>query len=185
VSRYAPIELLHADHELSAFDCGSVAQTDWLRERALQAQQADTARVYVACLAGQKRVVGYYALAAGSVRPEHSPARLIRGAGRYAIPVVLLTRLGVDVSEQGRGLGAALVRDALLQTAWIADRIGVRALLIHAQSEEAAAFYRHLTPEFEPSPTDPLHLILLVKDLRRGIAQAAIARSDERAVTDG
>jgi GNAT superfamily N-acetyltransferase len=185
VSRYAPIELLTPDHDLSAFDCGSVAQTEWLRERALQAQQSDTARVHVACLAGSTRVVGYYALAAGSVEHENAPPRLTRGAGRYPVPVVILTRLGVDVAEQGRGLGAALVRDALLQTAWTADRIGVRALLIHAQDEQAATFYGHLSSAFEPSPTDPLHLILLMKDLRRAIALAAAVRSDERRVTRG
>ena len=172
MSRYAPIELLNADHDLSLFDCGSEAQTAWLRERGLQAQRAETARVYVACLAGGKRAVGYYALAAGSVLPESAPARVTRGAGRYAAPVVVLARLGVDVTEQGRGLGGALVRDALLQTAWIADRIGVRALLVHAEDEGAAAFYRHLTPAFEPSPTDPLHLMLLLKDLRRAISEA-------------
>lgn len=185
MSRYAPIELLNADHDLSVFDCGSEAQTAWLRDRALQAQQAETARVYVACLSGDARVVGYYALAAGSVRPETAPRRSARGAGRYAIPVVVLTRLGVDVTEQGRGLGAALVRDALLQSAWIADRIGVRALLIHAENEEAAAFYQHLHAGFEPSPTDPLQLVLLMKDLRQAIAQAAAARRDEPRVSDG
>jgi GNAT superfamily N-acetyltransferase len=177
VSRYAPIELLNPDHDLSAFDCGSDAQTEWLRERAIQAQQADTARIHVACLAGSTRVVGYYALAAGSVSHEDAPACLAKGAGRYPVPVVILTRLGVDLDEQGRGLGGALVRDALLQTAWIADRMGVRALLIHAEDERAAAFYRHLTPAFEPSPTDPLHLLLLLKDLRRAIGEAAATRT--------
>lgn len=169
MSRYAPIELLTSDHDLSTFDCGSGAQTAWLRERALQAQQAETARAYVACRAGTNRVVGYYALAAGSVEPEDAPARLTRGAGRYAVPVVILARLGVDATEQGRGLGAALVRDALLQTVWVADRLGVRALLIHAENDDAAEFYRHLSTAFEPSPTDPLHLILLMKDLRRAV----------------
>jgi GNAT superfamily N-acetyltransferase len=169
VSRYAPIQLLTSNHDVSAFDCGSDAQTAWLRDHALQAQQAETARVYVACLAGSNRVVGYYALAAGSVGPEDAPARLTQGAGRYAIPVVILARLGVDATEQGRGLGAALVRDALLQTVWVAERLGVRALLIHAENEAAAEFYRNLCTAFEPSPTDPLHLVLLMKDLRRAV----------------
>ncbi len=177
MSRYAPIALLTPDHDRSIFDCGSAEQTSWLRQHGLIAQQADTARVHVACPAGESRVVGYYALAAGSVRRDGAPPRVAQGTGQYPIPVVILTRLGVDVQEQGRGLGAALVRDALLQTAWFADRVGVRALLIHAESEAAAAFYRHLTPAFEPSPTDPLHLVLLIKDLRREIRRAAEARS--------
>jgi GNAT superfamily N-acetyltransferase len=175
VSRYAPIELLNVGHDRSAFDCGSEAQTAWLRQHALAAQQADTARVYVVCEAGSLRVAGYYALSAGSVSREAVPARIALGTGRYPVPVVILTRLGVDTREQGRGLGAALVRDALLQTAWIADRIGVRALLIHAENEVAVEFYRHLSSSFEPSPTDPLHLILLTKDLRRAVAQASSA----------
>jgi GNAT superfamily N-acetyltransferase len=181
VSRYAPIELLGPDHERSAFDCGSEPQTAWLRVHALTAQQADTARVYVACPVGTRRVVGYYALAAGAVRPESAPARLTQGAGRYPIPVVILTRLGVDAGEQGRGLGAALVRDALLQSVWISERIGVRALLVHAEDDTAAAFCQHLAPAFERSPTDALHLILLMKDLRRAVAVAGRNRSSDRA----
>ena len=179
MSRYAPIALLTPDHDRSTFDCGSAAQTSWLRQHALLAQQAETARVYVACESGESRVVGYYALAAGEVRREDAPPRVAQGTGQYPIPVIILTRLGVDVGEQGRGLGAALVRDALLQTAWSAERVGVRALLIHAESEAAAAFYRHLTPAFEPSPTDPLHLVLLMKDLRRAIRRASEASPHE------
>lgn len=175
MSRYAPVALLNADHDRSTFDCGSDAQSAWLREHALRAQQADTARVYVACEAGRFAVAGYYALTAGSAAREAASPRATRGTGRYPVPVVILTRLGVHMGEQGRGLGAALVRDALLQTAWIAQRIGVRALLIHAENDAAVAFYRHLTPAFEASPTDPLHLILLMKDLRRAIALAASA----------
>lgn len=167
------IEGLTADHDVAGFDCGSAEQTSWLRRRALDAQRADTAQVYVACEAGSTRVIGYYALAAGSVAMEVAPARVTAGIGRYPVPVVILARLGVDVAAQGRGLGSALVRDALLQVAWISERIGVRALLIHAETAEAAAFYRRIDPAFEPSPTDPLHVILLVKDLRTAIRTAA------------
>jgi len=180
VSRYAPIELLTKDHDRSDFDCGSVEQTAWLRRYALLAQQADTARVYVVCRRGESRVVGYYALTAGSVEPEGAPERLAAGAGRYPIPVVILTRLGVDVAEQGRGVGTALVRDALLQVAAVATRVGVRALMIHAESPEAARFYMHYDPSFERTPGDPLHLVLLLKNIRAAIRRAA----DERAVSD-
>jgi GNAT superfamily N-acetyltransferase len=166
-------EILTADHDVSAFDCGSEAQTVWLRRYALQAQRSDAARVYVACAAGTRRVVGYYALAAGSVAHDSAAPRITQGLGRYPVPVVVLTRLGVDVKEQGRGFGAGLVQDALLQTALIADRIGVRALLIHAETQEAAAFYRRLSPAFIESPSDPHDLILLLKDLRSGLRDAA------------
>jgi len=171
VSEYAAVETLAADHQTEAFDCGSPAHTEWLRNLGLQAQQAGTSRVYVVCRAGERSVVGYHALAAGSVEPEHTPPRTQRGTGHHPIPVVLLTRLGVDLSEQGRGLGAALVKDALRRVAAVGQEIGVRALLIHAESEQAREFYMHLA-EFEPSPTDPLHLYLLMKDLRATIADS-------------
>lgn len=169
MSRYGPAEPLTTEHETEDFDCGSAAQTNWLRRHALQAQQAGTSRVYVVCLAGSRRVVGYHALAAGSVEREGAPTRVQRGTGHHPIPVVILTRLGVDVSEQGRGLGKALVKDALQRVASAGLEIGMRALLIHAESERARAFYEHIA-EFEPSPTDPLHLFLLMKDLRATIA---------------
>lgn len=168
MSEFTAIEILTGDHKTEEFDCGSPAQTSWLRTHALQAQQAGTSRVYVVCLAGGKRVVGYHALAAGSVEHEESPERVRRGVGRHPIPIVLLTRLGVDLEQQGRGLGAALVKDALQRAAVVGKEIGVRALLIHAESERARDFYVHLA-EFEPSPTDPLHLYLLMKDLRATI----------------
>jgi len=175
VSRYSRVEPLSADHDVSAFDCGSEAQTTWLKRHALQAHQSDTARVYVVCGRGTRAVVGYYALAAGSVASENAPTRVTKGAGRYPIPVVILTRLGVDLGEQGKGLGSALVRDALFQVASIAERVGVRALLIHAETPEVVRFYQRIDSGFEPSPTDPLHLILLMKDLRAAIREAATA----------
>ena len=168
MSRYSPVDLLTERHETDEFDCGSDAQTDWLRKHALQAHHAGTSRVYVVTLAGARRVVGYHALAAASVEREDTPARVKRGTGRHPIPVILLARLGVDVTEQRRGLGAALVKDALQRAAAAGHEIGVRAVPIHAEREAARDFYLHLA-EFEPSPTDPLHLYLLMKDLRATI----------------
>ena len=165
---FAPIVPLGSEHDAADFECGSDAQNDWVRRHALQAHRSGTSRVYVLTRAGSPRVLGYFALAAGSVEQASAPARVRQGAGRYPIPVVLLTRLGVDRSVQGRGLGAALVRDALLRVDQAADTIGVRALLIHCESAAARAFYEHLA-EFEPSPTDPLHLLLLMKDLRAAL----------------
>jgi len=184
VTRYGRVELLTVDHDVSAFDCGSEAQTTWLRRHALQAHRADTAKVYVICRGGTNYVVGYYALAAGSVSHEHAPPRLTKGIGRYPIPVIILTRLGVDVREQGRGLGSELVRDALLQSVSIAGRVGVRALVIHAETSDAATFYRRISSAFEASPTDPLHLVLLVKDLRQTISDAVDLAAARRALAD-
>jgi GNAT superfamily N-acetyltransferase len=169
VSRYSSPGRLTSQHETSEFDCGSDAQTSWLRKHALQAQAAETSVVYVVCRADERRVVGYFALAAGSVASLEAPPLITKGAGRYRVPVILLTRLGVDLKEQGRGLGEALMKEVLLRTAEAANTIGARALLIHAESEAARSFYEHLG-EFERSPTDPLHLYLLMKDLRATLA---------------
>jgi predicted N-acetyltransferase YhbS len=173
VTDYRRVEPISADHDAEAFDCGSEAQTQWLRRHALQAHRSDTAKVYVICRRGTNDVAGYYALSAGSVSHDQLPPRLTKGLGRYPVPVVILTRLGVDIRDQGRGLGHELVRDALLQAASVAARIGVRALPIHAETSEAAAFYRRIGTSFEASPTDPLHLLLLMMDLRATITSAA------------
>jgi GNAT superfamily N-acetyltransferase len=126
----------------------------------------DTSKVRVVTRAGSERVVGYYALAAGSVELAGASARVAKAMPRYPVPVVILTRLGVDRSEQGRGLGRALLKDALVRVASASEVIGARALLVHCEDEPAKAFYQHFG-EFEASPTDPLHLFLLVSDLRR------------------
>jgi len=176
VSRYGPVEALGPHHDVSSFDCGSVAQSAWLRRHGLQAHRSATARVYVVYLKGTSTVVGYYALSSGSVAPAGVPRRVTKGTGRHSIPVVILTRLGVDGTEQGHGLGSALVRDALFQVLLVAEVVGVRALLIHAETPEAAAFYRGIDPGFVSSPTDSLHLILLIKDLRMALRDALKAR---------
>lgn len=166
--RFGEVEQLTPDHRLGDFDCGSDAQTAWLHEYALQSQAGGMAKVYVLRRLADDRVVGYYALSTGAVLHADAPARLTKGTGRYPVPVIVLTRLGVDSSEQGQGLGRALVKDAFLRVNTAADIIGVRALLIHANDEQARAFYRRIA-SFDPSPTDPLHLLLLLKDLRRAI----------------
>jgi GNAT superfamily N-acetyltransferase len=94
-----------------------------------------------------------------------------RGAGRYPQPVALLARLGVDERHEGEGLGAALLLDVISRVASLSDAIGCRGLLVHAESEEARGFYENLIPEFERSPTDSLHLLLLLKDIRRTLGR--------------
>jgi GNAT superfamily N-acetyltransferase len=164
--RFGPVEPISVDHITDTFDCGSEAQTLWLRKYGLQAQRTDSSRVYVVTRQGDPAVAGYYALAAGSVELQDASARVAKGMGRYPIPVVILTRLGVDRATQGEGLGRALLKDALLRVAEASEVIGARALLIHCENESAKAFYSHFGA-FEQSPTDPLHLLLLMSDLRR------------------
>ena len=169
--RFTPVEPLSASHLLAGFDCGSRAQSDWLIEHALQAHRSGLSRVYVVRDLDQQdgRVVGYYALAAGSVAPAEAPHRLLQGASRYHQPVVILARLGVALSTQGAGLGRALVVDALRRIAVASEVIGVRAVLIHCETDAARDFYLRLA-KFDPSPTDPMHLVLLMKDLHRALA---------------
>jgi GNAT superfamily N-acetyltransferase len=159
-----PVRFAPDRHDVSAFDCGSDAQTTWLRRVARTAQVARTAVVYVVTPEGEDRVVGYYALAAASVVRADAPSPLLKAAGRSPIPVILLARLGVDLGAQGRGLGIALVKDAMIRAHQAAETVGARALLVHAESAAARDFYIHVA-EFEPSPTDPLHLILPMADI--------------------
>jgi len=115
------------------------------------------------------KVVGYYALATGGVERANAPSRVTSGVPAHPIPVVLLARLAVDSSTQKNGLGRQLLRDALIRVEAAANEIGIRALLIHAKDEAARDFYMKQA-EFEPSPTDPLHLFLLMKDLKKLLA---------------
>lgn len=164
------IEKLSKTHDLSQFDCGKSALTNWLKKYALVNQVSDAAQTYVVHRDGI--VVGYYALAYGSVTREEAPERIARGLARHPVPVVLLARLAVDVRERGKGLGAALMKDALLRIEQAADIAGARAVLVHAINDEARGFYKHFG--FEPSPIDDLRLMLLMKDLR-----AALDGADE------
>jgi GNAT superfamily N-acetyltransferase len=114
-------------------------------------------------------VVGFYSLAVGSVDPAAAAPRVIKGVPRHPVPVMILARLAVDLAHQRVGLGRALLKDALGRTAQAADIAGVRALLVHAKDERARNWY--LSFDFEPSPSDPLHLFLLMKDLRAALDQ--------------
>ncbi|GMU40763.1 MAG: N-acetyltransferase GCN5 [Chloroflexota bacterium] len=160
------VEPIAAHHLVEAFDCGVPELTEWLQRFALTSHRSDSARVYV--VHRDQRVAGYYALATGAVLKEEAPGRIGRGLGAHPIPVILLARLAVDEREQGHGIGTLLLRDALIRVAGAADIIGARALLIHAQNEAARTWYLRQA-EFDPSPVDPLQLMLLMKDLRRAI----------------
>lgn len=159
---FSTVEALTAGHDTSRFDCGEDDLTRWLTDYALTSQLSDGVRVWVVHRAN--RVVGYYGLTSASVIKAEAPARTGRGLGNYPIPVILLARLAVDRTEQGSGLGKALFKDALKKAAAAAEIVGSRALLIHAIDERARAFYAQF--DVEESPTDPLHLFLLMKDIR-------------------
>jgi len=166
-NRYRPPELLTERHDLSGFRCHSSEQTEWLLRYGRQSAAPGSTRVFVVTEHGSDLVVAYYAWCMAQVHGPSTPARMRKGAGRYSQPVALLARLGVDVGHEGKGLGAALLQDVFARLVELSNDIGCRGLLVHAEPAEARAFYLHRVPEFEPSPTDELHLVLLMKDIRR------------------
>ncbi|MGH7995678.1 MAG: GNAT family N-acetyltransferase [Opitutaceae bacterium] len=137
---------------------------DYLAKRALVNHQAGTARTFVVTDDGP-HVLAYYSLAASQIIYGDATPRLQKGAPRHPVPVVLLARLAVDRSQQGRGVGAALVKDAVLRVLAAAEAIGIRALLVHAKDESAKVFYERF--DFQPLPGNRQHLVLLLKDGRR------------------
>lgn len=153
----API-LLTADHQLDNFACGVDSLDDWLKRRAYPNQVNGASRTYV--VTEGKRVVGYYRLASGALELSNTPASIRRNMPD-PVPVAILGRLAVDKSCQGRGLGVALLQDAVVRTAQAAGILGIRGLLVHALSIEAKAFYEH--HGFVASPAQPLTLILSLK----------------------
>lgn len=154
------------------FSCGRIELDDWLTNYALINQSSGMSTVFVCEIKGE--IAAYYALTAGQVSHASAPARITKGVAKHPIPVIILARFAVDTKFQGIGLGRAMLRDVLIRTSNVAaEDIGVRALLIHAKDEAAKAFYL-AQAEFEPSPTDSMHIFLLMKDLRRAILDSAI-----------
>lgn len=157
------IEKLRSDHPVAGFDCGQEELNRFLTRYAVANQLAGAAQTYIA-LSGET-VVGYDSLAVGEVAYDDAPDRLSKGLARHPVPIMLLARLAVSRGSQGQGIGAGLLKDASLRTLQAADIAGIRALAVHAKDENARRFYEHFG--FIPSPTDALHLYLLVKDIKR------------------
>ncbi len=147
--------LLSPVHDVSRFDCGNAALDEWLRTHALRNQGSGASRTYV--VEEESRVVGYFALANGGVAAAEAPGKLRRNMPD-PIPVMILARLAIDRSWQGRGLGLDLLRDAVLRTQQAAMIARIRALLVHAIDEGAAQFYERAG--FLRSPIRPLTYLL-------------------------
>lgn len=163
-------EHLTPEHDLAAFDSGVPALDDWLKRRALANEGAGGSRTYVVC--ASTRVVGYYAIATGGVAQSAAPGRVRRNMPD-PVPVMVLGRLAVDQAYRDSGLGAGLLRDAILRTLQAAQLGGIRAIVVHAISEEAKRFYeRH---GFIASPMDPMTLMITVAD-----AETALKRRTSR-----
>lgn len=160
-------EKLSSDHDVSAFSSGRPVLDDWLRRHALRSQERGGARTYVIC--ASRRVVGYYALAAGAVAQAEATGRTRRNMPD-PLPVMVLGRLAIDAGLQGRGLGRALLRDAVLRTIQAADIAGIRAILVHAVSEDAKRFYERCG--FQASPIDPMTLMITLDDAQKALSES-------------
>jgi GNAT superfamily N-acetyltransferase len=155
-------EPLALDHDLEAFESGVATLDDWLRRRARSNEADGASRTFVIC-AG-RRAVGYYSLAAGSILHTAATGKVRRNMPD-PVPVLLLGRLAVDRNWHGKGLGADLLADAVLRAIGAAESIGVRAIIVHAISEEAKSFYeKH---GFRPSPIEPMTLMITIAEARR------------------
>jgi GNAT superfamily N-acetyltransferase len=156
------IEKLTRMHAVDAFDCGEEALNRFLTRFALPNQQANASQTYIG-LAGDE-VIGYYTLVVSEVAYDDAPDRLKKGLARHPVPLMLLARLAVSNASKGKGVGAGLLKDAMLRTKQAAGIAGIRAFAAHAKDDAARAFYEHFG--LLQSPTDPLHLFVLTKDLR-------------------
>lgn len=159
---YEAIRKLEATDDIEGFDCGQTDLNLYLQRFALVNRKANSAQTYVCCNSG--KVVAFYSLTVGSVAQENAPKRIVKGLARHPIPVMILARLAVAQAHQNKGLGSALLKNALLRTVQAADIAGIRAILVHAKDASARQWYASW--DFEPSPTDPHHLFLLLKDVK-------------------
>ncbi len=157
------IEKLARHHAVDDFDCGEEALNRFLSQFAFPNQQASASQTYVGM--ADSYIIGFYTLVVGEVSYDDAPERLKKGLARHPVPLMLLARLAVTQTWQGKGVGTGLLKDAIHRTLEAADIAGIRALAAHAKNDAARDFYEHFG--FIPSPTDPLHLFVLVKDLRK------------------
>lgn len=156
------VEKLKRDHDVEAFDCGKDPLNRFLTRYALQNQQMGASQTYVAVQGG--RVLGYYTLVFGQVALADAPERLRKGVAQHPVPLMVLARLAVATHAMGRGIGSGLLKDAMLRTLQAADIAGLRALAVHAKDDAARSFHEHF--DFIASPTDAMHLLVLLKDVR-------------------
>lgn len=154
-------------HDTENFSCGIEALDVWLKRRAMKNQITGASRTFVVC--EESRVVGYYALASSAITIAATTGRFRRNMPD-PIPVVVLARLAVDRTYQGKGLGRALVRDAGLRVIQAADAIGIRGMIAHVISTDAKAFYAKVG--FDPSPLDPLTLMITLADLNSALSNS-------------
>ena len=158
----SPRKLERTDNR-EAFESGATELDDWFRRFAWENLRANNAVTFVSCVANVP--VAYYSIAVSAVAKDEAPSKVTQGAPSQ-IPCILLARLAVDRQYSGLGLGAALLRDALLRSFQLSKSVGARAVLIHARDEAARTFYEHNADCF-PSPLDPLQLMIPMKEIAK------------------
>ncbi|POT68959.1 GNAT family N-acetyltransferase [Citrobacter amalonaticus] len=142
MGRITAPEPLSGSHQLAEFVSGEAVLDEWLKQRGIKNQTIGAARTFVVCKKDTKQVVGFYSLATGSVNHTEATGSLRRNMPD-PIPVIILARLAVDLAFRGKGLGADLLHDAVLRCYRVAENIGVRAIIVHALTDEAKRFYMH------------------------------------------
>jgi GNAT superfamily N-acetyltransferase len=158
---FLPPQPLADHHRLDDFNSGVASLDGWLKRRSRASQASGATRTFVAM--NGDSIAGYYALASGAVSTGSATGRFRRNMPE-PIPVVVLARLAVDVAYHGKGFGRALFRDGALRVLNAADSIGIRGVIVHAISDDAKAFY--LAIGFDPSPLDPMTLMITLADIR-------------------
>jgi len=162
---------LQAHHDVESFNCGVESLNSFLAHHALTAPRHGLSQTWVS-VTDAGRIVAYHTLSIATVTRAEATPRLAKGMPNYDIPCVLLARLAVDRSMQGQGLGAMVLEAAMRKALALGHRpkladgtpgLPVRALIVHALDAKAAGFYRHYG--FEAFATEPLHLLMLLKDL--------------------
>jgi GNAT superfamily N-acetyltransferase len=153
-------------HELADFNSGESSLDEWLKKRALKNQAAGASRCFVVCAGAA--VIGYYSLSAGAISRESTP-KAMRHNMPDPLPVLLLGRLAVDRRYHNRGIGQALLRDAMLRAVNVSGEAGVFAILVHALSDQARRFY--LSRGFVESPLQPMTLLMTLATVRSILAE--------------
>ena len=148
----------------AGFDCGKPSLNDFLQSLVSQYERRNLGRTYVALGPVEERVLGYYTLASGAIEVESLPAKEAKKLPRHAVPIILIARLAVDQSTQGRGLGGSLLRDALTRSVEISETLGVHAVIVDALDAEARAFYQRFG--FLPLTDNEMRLFLAIGTVR-------------------
>jgi GNAT superfamily N-acetyltransferase len=159
------LERLDDHHDLSEFDSGNEELDEWLRRHALAAQRMDSSRTFLVTRGG--RVAGYFSLTMGSVLRAEAPAKLVRGLPAYPVGMVLLARLAVDRREQGKGVGALLLAEALRKAVAAGEAAAARLVVVDAIDDEAVRFYERFG--FVAAPEHPRRLYRRMKDIHSSL----------------